>query len=264
MAEFKDSVVQLSCNRDIYSFPLPEVSKDWSVSKCEVYRVEGIEKELFKELNNKVVNGLPKGYSVKRRKINKATRGFLTNDEGEFEYEDFTVPSGSLVVRSKRSLDLPYSIYTKPEDGFGYVDFTETDGEREFLYVIPKEYLFQVNQTALAISVKDMKNFSGMGFKTWTMGYVYIHVIPYKPNLSYTGTRILKTGIGLQYGEEISAIVDKWQADGVIPIIELCNLEDGTNLCTKPTVTGYSDYSPSEFVPINHQDVYGSEEVKSE
>lgn len=257
-------MVQLSCNKDIYSFPLPEISKDWEVSGCELYRVEGIEHDLFKDLNNKVVKGLPKGYSVKRRKINKVTRGFLTNDEGEYEYEDFVVPSGSLVVRSKRSLDLPYSIYVKPEDGFGYIDFTETDGEKEFLYVIPKEYLYQVNQTALAISVKDMKNYSGMGFKTWTMGYVYIHVIPYKHTLTYTGTRILKTGVGLQYNAEIQAILDIWQHAGVIPSIAMCGLEDGTNLCTKPTVTGYSDYSPSEFVPINHMDVYGSEENKSE
>lgn len=262
--EFKDNIRVLG-NKDIYSIPLPSECKLWEVSGTEEYRVQGIEDEYYGLLNDKVVRRLPKGTIAKRRVIDKATRGYKKNENGEYEYQDYPIPSGSMVVLSHVNIGLPYSRYVKDVDGYGYIDFTkDKDGSVLYMYVIPKDFLYKINQTALAMSVKNMKNYSGIGLTTWDSGIIFLHVIPYNPNSSYVGTKILKTGKTVDYTAEIHTITDFWQKKGIIPEIRLCALQDDTNLCLKPTVTGYDYYEPVDISPVGYRETFGEEANSAE
>lgn len=252
--------VRLLGSKDIYSVPLPEEVKTWSVSGTERYRVFGIEDENFVGLNNTVVSRIPRGYEVKKRVIDKVTRSYKKGEEGNFVYEKYAIPSGSTAVTSPINLSISYKVYTNPPKGYGYVDFVSKGDKVEYIYIVPNDYLYKVNQTALAISVKNMKNFQGAGYLTWDNGVIFIHVIPYNPNSQYIGSKILKTGIGLDYVKDIHTISDYWEKEGFMPSISLCRLQNGENLALKPTVVGYDSYEPVELLPIGSKEVFGSEE----
>lgn len=228
-----------------------------------MYGVDGVSEPYFEKLNRSLVKRLPKGSEAKKRVIDRVKRDFKKDEDGNFVYENYRVPTGSTVVLSDRRIDLPHEKRHTPSKGYGYIDFADTTDGREYMYVLPKAVLYQVHQTALAISVKNMKNFSGMGYRTWSMGDIFIHIIPYKPNSSYTGTKILKTGTSLDYSKEISLIIEYWQEVCLIPNISLCQLQDGSNLAIKKTVVGYPDYSPIDSVPISDKEIYGSDEEVS-
>lgn len=224
-----------------------------------MYAVKGIEEPYFSLLNKTTVQKLPRGYEVKRRVIDKATRSFKKNDDGSYVYSDVQVPSGSMVVLSDVQIGLPYKLYCTPPKGYGYIDFIQYKGGTAFVYIIPKDYLYKVNQTALVVSVKNMKNYWGQGYLTWDMGLIYLHVIPYNPNSKYTGSKVLKTGMSLDYSKEAKEIVQYWQEKGVIPNIGLSALLSGENLCLKPTIVGYESYIPIELAPVNSGEILGSE-----
>lgn len=243
--------------KDIYKIPLPEEVSGWYVSGTEIYGVRGVEKQYYSDLNKSFVRRLPRNMVAKRRVIDKATRGFKTNEDGSYVYEEYKVPSGSLVVISEKEIHLPYSEYLKSVDGYGYIDFSMSKSGLEYMYVLPKSVLYKVNQTALVLSVKNMKNYSGMGYTTWDMGKIFLHIIPYSPNAQYIGSKVLKTGHTLDYTQEVKSIVDYWQNVGVIPNIALCKLQDDTNLVTSPTIVGYDEYNPIESLSLSDKEVYG-------
>lgn len=258
--EFKREI-RLIGNKDIYSVPLPEEVKDWYVSGSERYRVWGIDNEYFSGLNDKIVRRVPRGYEVKRRVVDKVNRSYKTDEEGKFLYENYTVPSGSTAIVSATDLGIPYRVYMSPPKGYGYVDFIDKAGKREFIYIIPNDYLYKIHQTALAISVKNMKNYQGAGFVTWDSGVIYIHIIPYNPNGQYIGSKILKTGIGFEdVVKDFHKITDYWEKVGFIPNVKLCSLQTGENLAIKPTVVGYVEYEPVDSLPIGSKEVFGEEE----
>lgn len=250
-------------NKDIYSIPLPKECSTWEVSGTELYGVKGIEEEYYQDLNMSFVRKIPKGFEVKRRVVDKAKRSYKQNADGSYVYEDYKVPSGSIIVTSGKNINLPYKKYVKPENGYGYIDYIESKNGIEYMYVLPKSVLYRVHQTALAISVKNMKNYSGMGYLTWNKGVIYVHVIPYSPNSQYSGSRILKTGMYTDYSKDILRISSYWESIKLIPSIKLCALQTGENLCLKPTVVGYDSYTPIEPIPISDKEVFGSEGVSN-
>lgn len=260
MKEFKNSVKEIGY-KDIFKIPLPDECKDWVVSGTELYAIKGIELPYYSKLNKTIVKRLPRDKVAKRRVIDKITRTFKVDEEGNYIYEDYKVPTGSVVVLSDIQIDLPYQKYIKPEDGYGYIDYVMSKDEGiVYMYVIPKTVLYKVNQTALVMSVKDMKNFTGMGYTTWHNGKIFLHIIPYSPTSKYTGSKVLKTKYSLNFNEEVDAIVKFWQEAQVIPNIVLCNLQDETNLCLKPTTVGYDEYIPVEPLPLSDKEIYGAEE----
>lgn len=256
--EFKREI-RLLGNKDIYSVPLPDEVKSWKVSGTEQYRVFGIDEEYFSNLNDTIVNRIPKGFEVKRRVIDKVHRSYKKDNDGNYVYEKYVIPSGSTAVTSKVNLSLPYKTYLNPPKGFGYVDFVEGKDGVSFIYVIPNDYLYKINQTALAVSVKNMKNYQGIGYLTWDSGVIYLHIIPYNPNSQYIGTKILKTGMSLDYIKDMHTISDYWENVGFMPKIKFCALQTGENLALKPTITGYSEYNPVESICIGSKELYGAE-----
>ena len=243
-------------SKDIFNAPLPDSVKDWEVTGCDVFAVKGdIDDEYYGKLKSTVVKDIPRGSKVAKRKYDKATRSFMRNDDGTFIYEDVTIPTGSKAVVSDKSISLPYG-YKK--EGFGYVDFVQTGSKIKYIYIIPKIYLYKVNQVALALSVKNMKNYSGMGYVTWDNGTVFLHLIPYNPRASYVGSKILKTKAGLSFDKEIKEIVDYWMMIGYIPNLALCNV-NGENIALKQTAVGYNDYMACEDLSLGVVEIYGKD-----
>lgn len=258
--EFKKTLRGRVSSGNIYNMPLPNDCKNWEVSNCEIYGVSGITQDaggLFFKLNKTLVKRLPKSHVAKRKKVDLVNKCYVKDNNGNLVYEDVDVPSGSIVIVSKENLRLPYG-YKTNEDGFGYIDVVLNNGVKEFLYYIPKKYLYLTNQTALALSVKNMKNFSGMGYVTWNFGVVYLHVIPYNVNRKYVGTKILKTSHGLNYAREVKNIVDFWQKNNIVPNIALCDTCEEGNLVLRQTTRGYSDYNYIEELSLGEKEIYGS------
>lgn len=262
VGEFRRSTSNVG-SKNIYAVPLPKEVADWKIDKLRAYGVSGIKESvggLYSGLNKTYVYKPSSNTLLKKRKINLVTRDFVREADGSYVLEDIEVPTGSMVVVSGKNLDLPYG-YKAPSGDFGYVDFkVSKDGTRQFLYIIPKVCLFKLGQTALALSVKNMKNYQGMGYKSWDYGTIFLHVIPYNPAKSYIGTKILKTGVGLNYSKEIKSIVYFWMINGVIPDISLCNISDGRNLALKETVRGYEDYYPIDNLSIGEHELFSSGE----
>lgn len=256
--EYRNSVKTLGY-KDIFSVPLPEECKYWEVSGTELYGVKGIEDSDYSKLNGAVVKRLPRGTVAKRRIIDKVTRAYKVDNKGNYIYEDYPVPSGSVVVSSDRRIELPFDRY-KEKSKYGYIDFKLSAKGTEYLYALPKSVLYRVNQTALVLSVKNMKNYAGMGYTTWDSGKIFLHIIPYNPNASYVGSKVLKTGYSLNYNADIKYIVDFWQSECIIPNITLCGLQDGNNLVLSPTVVGYDEYVPYEQLSLGEREIYNDTE----
>lgn len=258
--EFNRSMASSIKSKNIYQIELPEESKTWRVSGCEMYAVRGITPEaggLYTGLNKTVVSKLPKGMVASRRKVDLVTRDFKRDANGRYIYEEVKVPKGSMVVLSRVNLNLKFG-YKSNEDGFEYIDFVSNKDGREYMYIVPKKYIYKLNQTALALSVKNMKNFSGMGYKTWDSGVIFLHVIPYNHNVRYVGTKILKTGTTLNYKKEVEAIISYWVKNNIIPDIKLCNTEEKGNLILKETSAGYYEYEQYEELSLGEKEIYGS------
>lgn len=256
--EFK-SAVNINTIKDIYNLPLPPIVNSWEVSGTDVLAVKGITGP-FSALNKTLVKKLPNDIAAKRRVIDKVTRGFKRNEDNSFVYEDYKKPSGSIIVTSNRDINLSYEDYIKPPEGYGYIDFKGNRNNPTYLYALPKEVLYKVNQTALALSVKAMSSFNGYGYTTWNMGKIYLCVVPYKPGAKYVETKILKTGYTLNYSREIKAISDYWESIGLIPDISLCALQSGENLCLSHVNVGYNDYSPVAQLPLSTKEIFGEED----
>jgi len=256
--EFK-SAVNVSTIKDIYNLPLPPIVNSWEVSGTDVLAVKGISGP-FSALNKTLVKKLPNDIAAKKRVIDKVTRTFKKNSEGKYIYEDYKKPANSLVVTSNMDINLPYEYYVKPPEGYGYIDFKGSKDNPTYLYALPKEVLYKVNQTALALSVKPMSSYNGYGYTTWNMGKVFLCVIPYKPGAKYVETKILKTGYTLNYSKEIKAISDYWESIGLIPNISLCALQTGENLCLTRVNVGYNDYSPVAQLPLSTKEIFGDED----
>lgn len=261
--EFKQSVSNVGY-KDIYKIPLPDECKSWNVTGTELFAVKGIgdEEAPYNQLNNTIVKQLPLGTVARRRVIDKATRGFQKGTDGSFVYEDYTVPSGSIVVVSSENIGVLYKGYkSATKSGYGYIDFADTPNGREYMYVLPKTVLYGVNQTALALSVTNMKNYSGSGYTTWNNGIIFLHVIPYNPRSKYIGSKILATKCGLDYKYEVRQILNFWQKTKVIPDLRLTVLGDGSNLALKRTAVGYTEYIQIQPLALGDREIYGMGEV---
>ena len=260
--EFKQSVSNVGY-KDIYKVPLPPECKLWNISGSELYVVKGVpeEESPYNKLNSKVVKQVPQDSAIARRVIDKAIRGFKKDENGNYVYEEYKVPSGSIVVISCENISVPYKGYKNAtKSGYGYVDFVDTKEGRQYMYVLPKSVLYGVNQTALALSVTNMKNYSGSGYTTWNNGVIFLHVIPYNPRSKYVGSKILATKCSLDYSYEVGQILKFWQKNRVIPDLRLCVLGDGSNLALKKTAVGYTEYIQVQPLALGDREIYGSEE----
>ena len=260
--EFNSNVKKVG-NKDIHNIPLPKSVESWNVSGTEMYAIKGIT-NVYKGLNKTTVLRMPKGKEVRKRVIDKAASKnsikFEKDEEGKFKTKAYSCPSGSVIVISETELDLPFKAFTDTIDGFDYIDYVKYKGKKSYLYAVPTKYLYKVNQTALALTVKSMTCYNGYGYKTWNNGAIFLYVIPYNPNAKYDATLILKTGYSLNYSKEIKEISDYWEGVNLIPNISLSALQDGSNLALKGVTITTKGYVPVDNLPLNKKEIFNNYE----
>lgn len=247
-------------SKSIFDIPLPEECNQWYVSGTNEFAVRGVTVEEFKLLNDTIVLQVPRNKAIQRRKVDKVTRKYATNEKG-YIYEDYKVPTGSMAVISNKCLNLSYDWFKiNNKDGYGYVDYYDEKGRRYYVYVLPKEVLYKANQTALVLSKKSsMKNFSGVGYRTWKYGMIYLYVIPYNPNVTYSESIILRTGLSLDYIKERDALLKYWLETNLIPNLALSKLSDDTSLVEIPMGNSYFEYNAIELLPVSKKEILGDD-----
>lgn len=245
-------------DRNIYGIPLPNEVHNWYVSGTDLFLVQCIEDEVYGRLNGQVVEKIKSGVQLTRRSIDKATRSLAKDENGNFIRTNASIPSGSTATLSAKDIKKPFR-YKNPK-GFDYVDYTrDRVGNVKYCYCIPNKNLYKINQTALVLSIKDMKNYNGKGYYSWEHGKIFLHIVPYNPRAKYVGSIVLRTKVGLNYAEEISYLLRFWQKSDVIPNIKLSTLEDGRNLVVYPTTTGYISYTAVEELPLSDKEEWKGE-----
>ena len=199
--EFKRNISRNNSYPNVFQLPVPEsLSNAKSVNKPAISKIPlGV--EYFEDLNDEILEVRPRGTQFKRRFI-KSDGSFRTDKEGNFLTED-----------------VPYN-YEFPE-GYGYVDYLDTnDGNgktvRKFIYFLPAEFIYPLNMNALVLSSKTLKGYEVSTVQTWREGKVFLGVIPYKPNRTYTNTRILAIKRGLDFSGEVAELIKHWYSRGII------------------------------------------------
>ena len=264
--EFKQNTI--AQDENIFKMPLPQEVFSWNKIKTTVYAVKDIPSDNpFSGLNKSFVYELPKGKVAKRRVIDKVTRSFKKDSDGKFVYEEYKVPSGSIVVTSNRNLQLSYSEYVKPTPGYGYIDFVVSKGVKTYSYALPKSVIYRCHPTALVLSNAGLSKHSGSKLRcyngerirTWRCGTVGLFTIPFNPKKTYSNTVVLKTGFTLNYQEDIQKIEKYWESIGFIPMIDNCYLSTGKNLCVMSEPQGLIEYTYVDTVPMSTKEIFGDE-----
>ena len=216
--EFKRNISRNNSYLNVFQLPVPESLSDAkSVNKPAIAKIPlGV--EYFEDLNEEVLEVRPRGTQFKRRFI-KSDGSFRTDKEGNFLTEDVPLPKGSVAVLSTKVLGIPYN-YEFPE-GYGYVDFLDTDDGngktvRKFIYFLPAEFIYPLNMCDLVLSSKTLKGYEVSTVQTWREGKVFLGVVPYKPNRTYTNTRILAIKRGLDFSDEVAELIKHWYSRGII------------------------------------------------
>lgn len=201
------SVTQL----DVYTLKLPRsFLEKATVSTSKIVRVQGIEDEYFRRLNDTDAILWSKPTLKKRRYLHDGT--FLRDKEGNFVFfKEKPLPQHCVAVISEKAIGVP----TKHKSDCEYIDYIEKEGKgKRFIYVIPRKYCHLVNQTALVISPRPLRSYYwGMSVYLKTGHLVYLYVIPLKTfNKDVVKPyRVIKSGTGLDYNKEISEILNSWK-----------------------------------------------------
>ena len=237
---------------------MPQSVLTWDNSTKELLKVNGVDCQYYENLNDTLVKRLPRNTVAKQRIIDKATKGYKKDENGCFIYNDYKVPSGSVVVISSKQLKIPWNEYVKPSEGYGYIDFIESDEGRKYMYMIPKTKLYKVNMTALVISyAPHMRCYEGRGYQTWRNGVVFMRIVPYKATSKFSQTKILRTWYGTNYAKECKELMQYWSENNFVVNSSVCELSDGTNLALTECETIEECYIPFELIPISDKEIYG-------
>lgn len=247
--ELRQTLGKLPKVASIYDMPNP-LEGIGKIYDGRVYRVKGIEDPVFAPLNGELVLDLGR---IKPERTVRGKAGKAKRDEREeIIKEKPTTPEGAKFIRTERKIDIPFKFKS---DGFNYADYlgAAEDGYK-YIYAVPKENLYTVNMTALAVSSRALKCYSGHKFKTWHYGSLTIAVIPYNPNSKYTNTIILSTKASLDYDKEIQEYVNGLIKEGIIPNVPDFSVEGGyRNLVYEEARVSYEGYEEESTIPLSEE-----------
>lgn len=192
----------------------PALAETFAVQDKERCLVRGIPEPYF-ELLNEHSHTLLGHIQPKRRKFDYKGDFVYDPATGEPVLIDVDVPRDCIAIVSDIMIGLPYSKKDKPN--YIYVDYIEnvnSKGEtvRKYIYIIPKQYCYKLNQTALVISWNKInKNFfKEVALSLSTGNLLYLAVIPYKPTSSERPYKVLHTKVSINYDDEIDALIRYW------------------------------------------------------
>ena len=153
--EFRQMQAQLRANNpmfDMYSLSVPKESLGNIVTRDMVY-IKGIDEEYYNNLNNTEAMIWSHGKLCRRTFDYKGE--YIKDENGNYVTKDVTLPHECIAVISTVKIGVPVKF--KPKKPFEYVDCIARqlpDGTKEtcYVYIIPREYCYKLNQTALVMS----------------------------------------------------------------------------------------------------------------
>lgn len=227
--EFNQMMLQrkaVSGTPSISSVPVPVFI---SLPKLNSVYIKGINEDYYSFLNCEICTLLGR-QKLLRRKYDY-TGGFISDGESDgYKVEDVVVPQGSVAIASNVRIGVPTKFVSK---GFDYVDYVEkkNSDSKKYIYIIPKEYCYLVNQSALVISWNKLTRIYYKGFKVaLTSGNnLFVYVIPYKPTSMILSYRVLKVGLDPNdLDVDLKSLISFWKEMRYIFDPNICVLFEGS------------------------------------
>lgn len=197
------------------------------VTKDKVY-IKGIEEEYFKELNDTEAI-VWSGGKLKRRKFDYKS-DYILDKNGKYITEDVTVPHDSIAIISDKKIGVPTRF--KSKENFINVEMVQSKEDpsiKRYIYIVPRQYCYKLNQTALVLSLNKMRTYyNGVGLAMKNGYTVFVYIIPYKPtHNTHKPYRILCTKTDIDYSKELYALQKYWLERGYIFKPEDCQILEG-------------------------------------
>lgn len=199
-------------------FP-PELAGRMTQTSKEMVAISPIQDEYYSRLGNTL--GILWGKAPLMRRKFDYKGNFITDKDGNYIWKDVNCPSECAAVVSDISIGVPTS--HKPAEHLEYVDMvtrkTETgEVQRKFVYLLPRKYLYKINQTALVISWNKLRvYYSGIMLSMQSGHTLYMYIIPYKPtHNTYHNYRVIMTKPSIEYAEELTLIRQFWVSNNII------------------------------------------------
>lgn len=234
--EFKDMMNgrrSMSGVFNLVDIPVPNIPTLISnLGKGEVCLVRGIKESFFDTLNNAEVQLVTTPILVKRQVLSDSS--FRVDKNGDYVFTQVPVKQGFVAVHSNKSIGLRNRIEVNgverkhtPTEGFRYVDFFELNGERRYIYLIPKENVYPLSLCALIITPNTHRNFyKGCKVALQNGHYLYLYVIPYKAGKETRGYRVLGVKPSTIFDVEVKKLLQYWMRISVIFDLNLTALEN--------------------------------------
>lgn len=243
---------------------LPTMHLDYS---NKLAKVNGLREQFFERLNGTEVKLVGRTSLQKRQVLSDGS--FRRDDKGNFMYIQVPVKQGFVAVVSPISIGLRRFIEVdgvrkkhEPTPGFRYVDYIETNGRREYIYIIPKENVYPLELCALVITPNTHRlYYKGCRLALQNGTYLYMYVIPYKYRES-PSYRILGVKASVDFDAEVSAIFQHWVKNGILFNLCLTALANQVNGVTNLGIMNlvgtcdYTTYIPCEFSLAEMKDEY--------
>lgn len=211
---------------NINSIPIPKLTKVGNrVAKTNLVLTRGISDTYYSKLNDSE-SLLWSKPNLKRRKFGAGGK-FLKDKAGNVLLEDVTLPRGSVAIVSQLKVGVPLK-YTPKED-FGYVDYVTNPSTKEvhYIYIVPKNYCYKLNQTALVLSARPLRvYYEGISLYLQSGHQIYMYIVPYKPTNSDKPYRVLLSKTSIDFSAEINLLLDSWVRAGIIFNKRLTALEE--------------------------------------
>lgn len=214
---------------DMYSLSIPKESLGNIVTRDMVY-IKGIDEEYYNNLNNTEAMIWSHGKLCRRTFDYKGE--YIKDENGNYVTKDVTLPHECIAVISTVKIGVPVKF--KPKKPFEYVDCIARqlpDGTKEtcYVYIIPREYCYKLNQTALVMSMNKLRTYYSGASLALRNGYtLYLYVVPYRPTTNRARSyRVLSTKTDINYSREIGNLMQYWLEQGVLYQPQLCELFEG-------------------------------------
>ena len=219
--------------------------------------IKGISTEYFSDLNSTVAYLWLKP-NLRRRKFDRF--GNFKKENGHFLFDDVALPQNCAAVISEVSIGVPLAFKA---EGFDYVDFIKVDGKNYYIYVIPKEYCYKLNELALVISSNRLRSFySSMELKLQSGSTIYLSVVKYNPTrVEAQSYRVLALALQRDFSSIWAKLYKYWVAQGVLYPKELTELTDYSigisNVAYREldaTLEDYRRYSDKSLADVGNDD----------
>lgn len=206
---------------DIENIPVPKLPTYKGLKYGKPYKVKGITEEYFNKLNDTEVFLMGKTTLKKRKALSNGE--FVVYTNGDYSYEEVSVSEGFIAVHSNKPIGLKNEIVEKgvskkykPSAGYKYVDYFEENGERRYIYIIPKSTVYPMNLLSLIVTFnKHSKYYKGTKVAMQRGKYIYVYVIPYEEREDSV-YKIVCVKPSIDFTEEYNQLLNYWAMLGEI------------------------------------------------